>query len=252
MELPSEGIYCVAKSTNDGKIQATALLPCPIDLCKQRAEVAIKYIAVTPTWKHVNKLYVHVIDNDLEDPTPTAIHFDEVIETDGDTIIQNLREQLDVLNANVKDPMLWIKKHKSNKFSVFKLRQNSSCRFSPSLAHLLGVKPESEQSYVSQDKSLDIRISYHDDDDICSTTDIYYLKSEQIASNFFIDNKQDRIIELLHIPGTQTIDFHPILSYSRLEVRLLEKLTFTLYNEENLPLSSDHTDLYIVCHIRPK
>ena len=253
MELPNEGIYCVAKATDNNIIQATALLPYPINLSKRKAEVAVKYIAVTPTWKHFDNLYAHVIDNDEEDATPVAIHFDEVVDTDGVDIIQNLREQLEILNKSKSSkPLLSIKKHKSGKFHVFKLRKKAACRFSPALAQLFGVRDETEQSYISSDdKDMDIRIVFREDTS-CSTTDIYYLKSEEIASNFFLDSKQDSIIELLHIPGTETVDFHPMLTYSLLEVRLLEKLTFTLYNEKNHTLSSNHTDLYVVCHIRPR
>ena len=250
MELPSEGIYCVAKATDNDIIQASALLPYPINLSKHKAEVAVKYIAVTPTWKHLNNLYATVIDNKEKDATPVAIHFDEILDIDDSDVVENLRQQLEVWNKT-SEPLLKIKKHKSRKFDVFKLRKKSVCRFSPGLAQLLGVKDETEQSYISSDETdMDIRIVFRDDD-LCSTTDIYYLKSDEIASNFFLDSKQDSIIELLHIPGSQTVDFHPVLTYSRLEVRLLEKLTFTLYNEKNQPLSSNHTDLYIVCHIRP-
>ena len=90
------------------------------------------------------------------------------------------------------------------------------------------------------------------EEELISSTDIYYLKSDQIQSNYLLDNKQDKIIEVLHIPGIQTRDFHPTLTYVGTDVNLLERLKFTLYNESNQIVASDGCDMYIICHIRPQ
>lgn len=251
MELPTEGFYCVAKASNNSIVEATAHFPYSIDLSKQKAEVAIKYIAITPTWKQARGLYVHLTDDPSGVGDSDVIHFDDINAEDGDSFIRELRNQIDMHNKGRRDPMLKILKSKSGQYSMFKLRKNMAARFSKGLARLTGIADETEFSYVSRTEPLEIRIK-PPIDDLIADTDIYYLKSEEIASNFLLDSKQDRIIELLHIPGSETLDFTPTLTYSTLEVGLLQHLVFTLYDSENRPVSTKRTDIYIVCHVRPK
>lgn len=251
MELPPEGIYCVAKSTYGEAVEARAYLPYGIDLSRHKAELAVKYIAVTPTWKHAKGLFLTVTDNPTGEATTTTIHFKEIKEEDSDAIIENLRRQLETHNAKDKDPLIKIVLHASKKYSLFKLRKNAAVQFSLGVAQMFGVQSEHEITYISKTAEnlyIPIRPHVHD---MTSSTDIYYLKSEEIKSNFLLDNKQDRIIELLHIPGNQTLDFHPTLSYSTLESSVLERLTFILYDSKNEAVKSERPDMYVVCHIKP-
>lgn len=247
MDLPKSGVYCVAKATENQHItEATAYLPYPIDLSKRAAEIAIKYIAVTPTWNHLNDLQIDLVGHDAEDGDAITVYIRDLIDTDQESVILSVRQQLEVEFKKHKAPLLKILKSKNQKTYEFHLRKNASVKFSPELSTLFGVN----QIYHSSDvTNLVFPIAYRTEEKT-STTDIYYLKTEEITSNFMIDSKLERIIELLHLPGTETLDFHPSLVYSRLEVLLLEKLTFTLYNEKNQAVKSDRSDLYIVCHIR--
>lgn len=249
MELPAGGIYCVAKSNeNVGMVEATAHLPYPIDLSKADGEIAVKYIAVTPTWNHLKDLHMEIMDELDESDEPINIHLIDLVDTDQEIVILNLRQQLESQFRRQKDPPVKILKSRLNKVTYeCVIRKSTSVRFSPELSKLLGLTAEVFQS--SPTDKLVVPIVYRIEEKT-STTDIYYLKSEEIASSFMIDSKQDRILELLHIPGTETVDFHPALFYSMLEVSPLEKLTFTLYNEQNKLIFSDKPDLYIVCHVR--
>ena len=168
------------------------------------------------------------------------------METSQATVILNIQQRLDATFK--KSPLLRIVKAKNRKTSELRLRQHASVKFSNELCRILGVD-ELHQS--SETAELVIPIIFHDEQ-MTSTTNIYYLKSDEVASNFLLDCKQDRIVELLHLPGTETLDFHPNMMYSRLEVTLLEKISFTLYNEANREISTEHPDLYIVCHLRPQ
>ena len=305
MELPETGIYCVAKASSAHQIEATALLPYAIDLSRQRAELGIKYIAVTPNWKYARDLFVTLTDNpasetepkeDEKDPAretepkedekdplretetkeadkdPSSetetkaeeeeeevfeetedietLNFEDIIIESADEAVTNLRKQLDAHNGKTKKPLLKIVKNTSRKSSVFRLRENAKVLFSPGMAQVFGVVPY--KPYVSKlNKTLDIPITVREDD-LTSSTDIYYLKSDQIQSNYLLDNKQDKIVEVLHIPGIQTRDFHPTLTYVETETNLLERLKFTLYNESNQIVASESCDMYIICHLRPQ
>ena len=131
---------------------------------------------------------------------------------------------------------------------MFKLRENAKVKFSHGLAQLFGV--ESKRPYVSRlDKAKHIPITVREDELIPSP--IYYLKSDQIQGNYLLDNKLDKIVEVLHIPGIQTRDFHPTLTYVETDTNLLERLKFTLYNESNQIVASESCDMYIICHLRP-
>lgn len=241
MALLDDGFHCVAKATNGGNVvEATAFLPYTIDLSRTKAEIGIKYIAVTPTWYILNDLVLEVVDSATDEDETIKIRFTGIVDDESDFVIAGIREQLTT-------PLVKIVKPRNKKNFVVRVHKNTSVRFSSQMSELLGV----DEFYINEtNKDLDIDIVYKKND-TTSTTDIYYLKSEEIASNFMIDAKQDRIIELLHIPGAETVAFTPVLTYTLLEASLLEKITFTLYNEKNLAVTSDHTDLYIVCHIRP-
>lgn len=244
MALLEGGVYCVAKAVeNCNIVQATALLPYPIDLSKIKAEVAVKYIAVTPTWG-LNNMTMQVADfTQTEDEENVSFRFTNLVNDDPEYVIADMKAQLaDFFSSSV----LKIVKPRGKK-NVIRLRKNAAVEFSEQMQQQLGVS----KMYTSTTKDLDIDFTYTRNINT-STTDIYYLKSEEIASNFMLDNKQDRIIELLHIPGNETLAFSPPqLTYTNLEVFLLERLTFTLYNEKDQPVTSDQSDLYIVCHIRP-
>ena len=319
MELPETGIYCVAKASSTHQIESTALLPYPIDLSRQRAELGIKYIAVTPNWKYARDLFVILTDNPAretkedekdpplepepkedekdppiepepkedekdppretetkkaeKDPSPETeeparskrtrrsktkkaeaeevetIIFDDIINESADETVSNLRKQLEAHNGKTKNPLLKIVKNSSRTTSVFRVRENAIVLFSHGMAQVFGVKPN--HPYDSKpDKGLDIPITVREDD-LTSSTDIYYLKSDQIQSNYLLDNKQDKIIEVLHIPGIETRDFHPTMTYVETDTNLLERLKFTLYNESNQIVASESCDMYIICHIRP-
>ena len=279
MELPAKGIYCVAKASSNRKIESTALLPYPIDLSKRKAELGIKYIAVTPNWKYAHDLFVTLTDNPTRESPETEeqaegeededdddnfieaeeemqvpdeheiIKFEDIIIETCEDPTSNLRKQLEEHNGKTKNPLLKIIKHPSRKYNVFKLRENAKVKFSDGLAQLFGV--DSKRPYVSRlDKAKHIPITVREDE-LTSSTDIYYLKNDQIQSNYLLDNKQDKIIEVLHIPGIERRDFHPILTYVGTEVNLLERLKFTLYNESNQIVTAESCDMYIICHIRP-
>ena len=249
MALLDGGVYCVAKATNDGKIvQAVALLPYSIDLSKVKAEVAVKYIAVTPNWYALSNMTMQIADfTQTEDEENISFRFTNLVNDDPDTVIWEMKGQLEE-NFPGTNPLLKILKPRGKKEQVIRLRKNAAAEFSEQMQQLLGI----DKVYSSsKTKDLDIDFTYKKNVNT-STTDIYYLKSDEIASNFMLDNKLDRIIELLHIPGTDTLAFSPAqLTYTPLEVFLLERLTFTLYNEQDEPVMSDNSDLYIVCHLRP-
>ena len=249
MELPSEGIFCVAKAKphadSEGIAQATAYFPYYFNLTKKQAEVAIKYIAVTPSWNLKRHLELTVVNKAAETEVKIVL---EPLEDPREMIaLPKIRSQ--IFAKLGKDQLVRIVNAPGNKIQLMKIKDQTDVTLSPALAELLGLR---HTHYDNSDgQELVLPISYKEDIST-SVTDIYYLKSDQIASNFFLDGKQDRIIELLHIAGTETVDFHPRLTYSTLEGTLLERLTFTLYNEKNVCVESFHTDLYIVCHIRPK
>ena len=249
MALPDGGVYCVAKAAKNGHIvQATAHLPYSIDLSKVRAEIAVKYIAVSPTWYALNNLTLQIADiSKSEDEENILFRFTNLVNHNPDDVYTNMRKQLsDTFTSTT--PLIKILKPRNQKTPVIRLRKNAVVEFSEQMQDLLGI----EKMYnSSESKDLDIDFTCRKNINT-STTDIYYLKSEEISSNFMLDNKLDRIIELLHIPGTETLAFSPSqLTYTRLEARLLERLTFTLYNEQDEIVTSDHSDLYIVCHLRP-
>ena len=246
MELDKSGVYCVAKCDHGERVEAICRLPYPIDLSKHPAEVAVKYIAITPTWNHYSDLQLEVVDEAIEDSDVIEVVFNDIVETTQATVILHIRQRLEAKFP--KTPLLRIVKSRNRKTSEFRLRQHASLKFSSELSRILGVD---EVHHSSETEELVIPILFHDEQ-MTSTTDIYYLKSEEVASNFMLDSRQDRIVELLHLPGTETLDFHPNMVYSRLEVTLLEKISFTLYNEANRWIRSVSPDLYIVCHLRPQ
>ena len=263
MELPETGIYCVAKASSAHHVESTALLPYPIDLSKQRAELGIKYIAVTPNWKYASDLFVTVTDKPTPEPEvkeeeeeifhemddDETIIFEDIIIESADDAVMNLRKQLEAHNGKAKKPLLKIVNHASNKYSVFRLREDAKVVFSHGMAQVFGVV--ADRPYFSKsNKTLDIPITVREED-LTSSTDIYYLKSDQIQSNYLLDNKQDKIIEVLHIPGIQTRDFHPTLTYVETDTNLLERIKFTLYNASNQIVASENCDMYIICHLRP-
>ena len=251
MALLEGGVYCVAKATNNGNIvQATALLPYSIDLSKVKAEVAVKYIAVTPNWYSLSNIKLQIADfTQTEDEENISFRFTNLVNDEPETVIIEMKDQLADAFTTSSSALLKIVKPRGKKPYVIRLRKNAAVEFSEQMQELLGI----DKMYTSEkNKDLDIDFTYIKNINT-STTDIYYLKSEEIASNFMIDNKLDRIIELLHIPGTETLAFSPPqLTYTPVEALLLERLTFTLYNEEDHPVTSDHSDLYIVCHLRPR
>ena len=246
MELPTEGIYCIAKASSNTRVEATAHLPYPIDLSKHKAEIAIKYIAITPTWKYAKELYIDVNTVGGEDPS-TRIVFDHIIGTDVDRLVQNLRKQLETYNKESSDARVRIVWHKTKAYSVFRLTEATTVLFSESLAQLCGVTPN--QVYIGPG---DIGIKLPDDGGLTSTSDIYYLKSEAITGNFMVDSHQDCIVEVLHIPRKETTDFRPVMTYVATENIILQRLRFSLFNSENQPVFSDHSDLYVICHLRPR
>ena len=244
MELPSEGIYCVAKACSKNIVSAAVNFPYPINLSKHKAEIAVKYIAVTPTWNVKLKLSLTVHDNETN--IETELNLEPLTDRHQERVLLNIRQQ--ITEKFGKPVLLRLVYAPGNKSMNLKLARDSTLKVSPHLAALLGIGELYESNPTTE---LTIPVLYKENVQT-TTTDIYYLKSEEIASNFFLDSKQDRIIELLHISGYETVDFSPQLTYSLVEASLLEKLTFTLYKENNNPVSSFHTDLYIVCHIRPK
>ena len=246
MELPSEGIYCVAKGCSQNSVvSASVNFPYPINLSRHKTEIAVKYIAVTPTWNIKLNLSLTMLDNETDEET--TIKFEPLTDLHEGRVLLSIRQQISA-KCDTKPPLLRIVNAPGNKSQLLKLGRDANLTVSTDLAQILGIS----EFYESKDNAeLVIPIRFQKNIQT-TTTDIYYLKSEEIASNFFLESKQDRIIELLHISGYETVDFYPQLTYSRVEASLLEKLTFTLYKENNIPVTSLHTDLYIVCHIRPK
>ena len=243
MELPSEGIYCVARGCNTNSIvSASVVFPHPINLSKHNAEIGVKYIAVTPTWNAKQDMSMIVHDN--ESDVDTNIKFQPMTDLHEERVLLSIRQQI----AAKSPKLLRLVNAPDRKSKQLKLARDVTLNVSKYLAQLLGIN----EFYESSDEAELIVPILYQKKLLTTTTDIYYLKSEDIASNFFLDNKQDRILELLHISGFETVDFHPQLTYSLVEASLLQKLTFTLYKEDGRPVSSLHTDLYIVCHIRPK
>ena len=246
MELPNEGIFCVAKASHPSIAQATAKFPYPINLSKQKAEIAVKYIAVTPSWRAKNNLELTVSSDKNDDER--VVVFESALTGGEDKVILALRTQI-AAEFQGTEPGIKIVNAPGNKSQIMKLKQGKKLSLSQQLSTLLGMK--SEYTNNGPDKYLSIPILFQDDE-VTSSTDIYYLKCDHISGNFFLDGKQDRIIELLHISGNSTVDFYPKLTYTVIEDCLLERVVFTLYNEANEPVSSFNTDLYIVCHIRPQ
>ena len=245
MELPKEGIFCVAKACSQDIVSATAHFPFPINLSKQRAEIAVKYIAITPTWNGRKNLSLTL--HDMQKDEYLTETFQPLTDLHKAHAIQQIRQQMEAKFGTTK-ALIRLVNATGNKSQLLKLYDDASIKVSPDLAALFGIK----EVYKNETgHPMSIAILYKETAQT-TTTDIYYLKSEEIASNFFLDSKQDRIIELLHISGFETADFYPQLTYSRVEASLLEKITFTLYKENNTPVTSLHTDLYIVCHIRPQ
>lgn len=243
MELPTQGVHCVAKASSKNLVQASIQLSCPIDISKRNVEIAVKYIAVTPTWNIVDDLYIDITDDFGE--KSTIINFLTLDNFEKDYVLNSLRQQLDAKFQ--KDAPIRLVKTPDRKNWVLKLQSDKSISISASLAKLLGTN-----KFYHNESDDEIKIPILFREQIVTTeTDIYYLKCDQIASNFFLDGKQDRILEILHIPSTETLDFRPSLTYSTVEGFLLEKLIFTLYNGKNVVVESLLSDIYIVCHIRP-
>ena len=247
MELPAEGIFCVAKGcSKNNVVSASIQFPYTLNLSKNKAELAVKYIAVTPAWNIKQNLFLILTDNETSEET--TIKFEPMTDLHRERVILAIRQQIAAVCSKSPPALLRLVNAPGNKSQVLKLVDDATVTVSPDLAELLGVEEFYENS-TGFDMVIPIRYQKTKQ---TTTTDIYYLKSEEIAGNFFLDNQQDRIIELLHISGFQTVDFYPRLTYSRVEASLLDKLTFTLYKENHIPVSSLHTDLYIVCHLRPK
>ena len=85
MALLDDGFHCVAKATNGGNVvEATAFLPYTIDLSRTKAEIGIKYIAVTPTWYILNDLVMEVVDSATDEDETIIIRFTGIVDDESD------------------------------------------------------------------------------------------------------------------------------------------------------------------------
>jgi hypothetical protein len=239
MELPAQGLYCVAK--NNGDKTATLMLPYPIN---QSTEIAIKYLAVTPAWNHHHDLGLFVTDDKEE--AQRTVAFNDITENMNEhQLVSQIKEQLvRVFGANGD-----LRISGSYDTYVFKLKKSRIVTFTPTLAELLGVNHYTFENKADTEKVIHMNIQRVVQP---ITNDMYYLRCDQAVTNFVSDGMLDRTLEWFHIAGRSTFEFYPALKYTKIDVSLLHRLSFSLYKESGIVDSlTNTTDLYIICHIRP-
>jgi hypothetical protein len=252
MEVPADGFFCVANSESDGDhVKAIVKFPFPVDLSKYRADIAVKYVAVTPTWTFKKDLFLVCQENFESEEEPGdqyVVPFSWDHNISENEIISLIREKLDSKFKGMDPPLLRLRMLPNKKNHVLRLKADSSVTFSPDLAALLSVN---ENYYNEDDKEvLEIPLKLAQKRRENSAEDVYFLKCDQIAGNFIMNGKQDRILELLHVHGNETCEYFPQLTYAPLEQTVIEKLEFLLFDQNDQPVKCNAPDLYVLCHIR--
>jgi hypothetical protein len=250
MEIPTDGFFCVARSdSNNGYVTATVNFPYPVDLSKYRADIAVKYVAVTPSWNFIKDLTITCQENfeSVEEPSEQyVVSFAWDHHNSEAQILSMIRKKLD--EEFKTSSLLRLRMLPNRKDYVLRLKADASVIFSPDLAALLNVN---ENYYNEDDKEhLEIPIKFAQKTRQNSADDVYFLKCDQAASNFVMNGKQDRVLELLHVHGNETCEYFPQLTYTSLEQTVIEKLVFSLFDQNDLPVKCNTPDLYVQCHVR--
>ena len=137
MELPPEGIFCVAKADNSEDVaQATAYFPYYFNLTKKQAEVAIKYIAVTPSWNL--KTNLELTATNKTSGTAVTVAIDPLADRQEDKAVPIIRAKIEAIMG--KEPVVRIVNARGNKTQVLKIKDKTEVTLSRDLAVLLGVK----------------------------------------------------------------------------------------------------------------
>jgi hypothetical protein len=252
MELPSNGFFCVARSNDNVEyVAATVQFPFPIDLSNYQADIAIKYVAVTPSWSFLKNMFVVCQENFESEDEPSEQHivtFNWDHNISESEIITVIRNKLELEFKEMKQPLLRMRMLPNRTDHVLRLKADASAAFSSDLAALLNIN---ENYYNEDDKeSLEIPIKLVQKRRQNSAEDVYFLKCDQAASNFVMNGKQDRVLELLHVHGSETCEYFPQMTYTPLEQTVIEKLVFSLFDQNDLPVKCKTPDLYVLCHIR--
>lgn len=251
-KMDRNGLFCCASTTlkTEGQIVASVTLPYPLDLTKDDYELGLTYLSLVPTWLNVPDLWcLHTDQKEEED----YLKLGRVSHAEKEETLQALSLQLlSEYGPNMKSARIKLLKDKStNMVWTLRLQSKSELVLSPGLALMLGI-PQSIENET--DKVKDFTVSYKSYETFLENS-LYYLSCHQGVPNFVnCQGKRSSFLDFIHIPNAKrasTIERTFVnINYVKLDGSLLHKISFGLYNHAALPMTSLHTDLILLFHIR--
>lgn len=255
MELPITGVFGVARTAaGTNRVSATVKFPHTFDLSTTPAEIGLKYVAISPTWRRPKDMTMIVTDLEAGGASlPKQVQFNINYRTPRQDIIPHIRDTLSKAFPE-KTPLVRLRMTADRKDNVIRVRKGTTVSFSPDLAELLGFAEIGQELWADEEEEV-IKIKLKEEGSDfreSSCTDMYLLKCDQCASRFYTDGRQDRVLDVFYVPGTEVVQFHPVFPYTALEMTAIQSLTFTLYDHDNQPVVCESPDMYVTFHIRPR